>query len=231
MAFYRGPNVVTSGLVLSLDAANPKSYPGTGTAWNDLAGSNNGTLTNGPTFSSANGGSIVFDGVNDYVSFNNPTSFTGPYTILLWVKPNAALIAGGSGASRPNGANRKTPLVGPGPVWNPGIWMTSDYLRSHADTQYVDSAINWTTTTWNMIGMTFDGTNVKNILGGDILPNAHTTAYAPPEPSTLYLGAEVSGGNSQNWNGPIGPIFVYNRVLTPTEIQQNYNSQKSRFDL
>ena len=58
------PRIITDGLVLCLDAANKQSYPGSGTVWTDLAGSNNGTLTNGPTFSSANGGSIVFDACN-----------------------------------------------------------------------------------------------------------------------------------------------------------------------
>lgn len=67
---HQGP-IVTDGLVLCLDAANPKSYPGSGTAWMDLSGNgNNGTLTNGPTYNSGNKGSIVFDGVNDYVRTN-----------------------------------------------------------------------------------------------------------------------------------------------------------------
>ena len=57
MGFFRGPNIVREGLVLALDAASPRSYPGSGTVWNDLAGSNNGTLTGGPTFNSGNGGS------------------------------------------------------------------------------------------------------------------------------------------------------------------------------
>jgi hypothetical protein len=67
---HGGPgNIVTSGLVLNLDAANPRSYPPpyNGVTWTTLAGSNNGTLINGPTFNSSNGGSIVFDGVNDYI--------------------------------------------------------------------------------------------------------------------------------------------------------------------
>ena len=64
-----------NGLVLALDAANTKSYPGSGTTWTDLSGrGNTGTLTNGPTYSSANGGSIVFDGTNDYVVVNNNAS-------------------------------------------------------------------------------------------------------------------------------------------------------------
>ena len=69
MAFSFSPRIVTDGLVLYLDAANQRSYPGSGTTWSDISrGGNNGTLVNGPTFDPGNGGSIVFDGVDDYVS-------------------------------------------------------------------------------------------------------------------------------------------------------------------
>ena len=72
--------IVSSGLVLHLDAGNASSYPGSGTTLTDLSGSgNNGTLVNGPTYSSANGGSLSFDGVNDYVSVSN-TSQLRPST-------------------------------------------------------------------------------------------------------------------------------------------------------
>ena len=87
---HGGPgNIVTNGLVLNLDATNPRSYPQpyNGTTWINLAGTNNGTLTNGPTYNSANGGSIIFDGTNDYVDCGNPISLqinTG--TICVWVK-------------------------------------------------------------------------------------------------------------------------------------------------
>ena len=85
-----GPNVVNSGLVLYLDAANNKSYPGSGTAWTDLSNSgNNITLTNGPTFSSTNNGNISFDGVNDYADFYAPNLGTTT-TIELWCKLGAA---------------------------------------------------------------------------------------------------------------------------------------------
>ena len=68
MGINYNPKIVTDGLVLCYDAANDRSYPNTGTTWTDLAGSNNGTLTNGPTFDTTNGGSIVFDGTNDRIS-------------------------------------------------------------------------------------------------------------------------------------------------------------------
>ena len=66
MACNAGPDIIEDGLVLCLDAGNKLSYPGTGTTWTDLAGSNNVTLTNGPVFGNNNGGSIGFDGSNDY---------------------------------------------------------------------------------------------------------------------------------------------------------------------
>ena len=93
MAFnhgWRGPNIARDGLVLYLDAGSPNSYQGSGTTWRDISKfyQNNGTLTNGPTFSSANGGSIVFDGVDDYVGIPNNSSInpnSGSFTIICWV--------------------------------------------------------------------------------------------------------------------------------------------------
>ena len=90
MSLFHSPRIVTDGLVLCLDAGNTKSYPGSGTTWTDLSGRrNNGTLTNGPTFDSANGGSIVFDGTNDTVSIPasaNQVFGTGDYTLEWWSK-------------------------------------------------------------------------------------------------------------------------------------------------
>jgi hypothetical protein len=90
MAFFRGPNVVTDGLVLSLDAANIKSYVSGSTTWYDKSGNgNNGTLTNGPTFDSNNGGNLVFNGTNQYIDCGSSSLLnfgTGNYTIGVWFK-------------------------------------------------------------------------------------------------------------------------------------------------
>jgi hypothetical protein len=93
IAYYGG--IVTNGLVLALDAAKKDSYPGSGTLWRDISGNgNNGTLTNGPTFNSGNGGSIVFDGVNDYVQYETSLdpyiSGNRDFTIELWVYKNTS---------------------------------------------------------------------------------------------------------------------------------------------
>jgi hypothetical protein len=85
MSFHYSPKIITEGLVLYLDAANTRSYVSGSTTWNDISRSgNNGTLINGPTFNSGNGGSIVFDGVNDYVALGNNFQ-NGPLTILTWI--------------------------------------------------------------------------------------------------------------------------------------------------
>ena len=112
MACSGGPDTITNGLVLTLDAANKLSYPGSGTTWYDLSGNaNNGTLTNGPTFSNTNGGSIIFDGVDDYVVLNggstinnwNPdgtnaaTSYRSYTSANIWFK---AATVNTSGASK-----------------------------------------------------------------------------------------------------------------------------------
>ena len=85
------PTIITDGLKLWLDASNPSSYPGSGTTWYDLSGNgNNGTMVNGVTYSTANGGVMSFDGVNDIVNFTNSlivNNLTG-HTISLWIKRN-----------------------------------------------------------------------------------------------------------------------------------------------
>jgi len=95
MAGTVAPNIVTNRLVMYLDAANTTSYPFpyTGSSWFDLTGNlRNATLFNGPTFSSANSGSIVFDGVND---FGRLPEFNGlqpsaELTLEVWFKSSGS---------------------------------------------------------------------------------------------------------------------------------------------
>ena len=70
MGFYRGPNIVTDGLVYAIDAGSERSYPGSGTAVTDLVGSSNGVLENGVGFDSANGGSWDFDGIDEFKPYH-----------------------------------------------------------------------------------------------------------------------------------------------------------------
>jgi hypothetical protein len=94
--------VITDGLVLFLDAGNNRSYPGTGTTWTDLSSTAiTGSLTNGPTFSSINGGAIVFDGTNDYVDITSSTHLNQPLTMEAWInintQQNGMILSRGTG--------------------------------------------------------------------------------------------------------------------------------------
>jgi len=80
-------NIVTDSLVLCLDAANPRSYPGSGTTWYDLSGNgHNGTLVNGVGFNSGERGSMIFDGTNDYIDYGNFLDDPTDFTVVAWQK-------------------------------------------------------------------------------------------------------------------------------------------------
>ena len=88
MSYKYGPSIVTDGLVFYVDAANENSYPGSGTDWADLSGDATATLTNGPTYSSNNGGYIDFDGSNDHVEVTGiNVSALSTFTLEAWVYP------------------------------------------------------------------------------------------------------------------------------------------------
>jgi hypothetical protein len=126
MAIGYNPTILSNGIFLNYDAANTKSYSGTGTLWTSIAGvAIPGTLTNGPTYSSANSGNIVFDGVNDYVDLGSPTLIynnltTNRITMNLWAKSTNLWIA-----RRRNGAD----------LWNGSIAYVSIYSRALSDAE------------------------------------------------------------------------------------------------
>ena len=224
MATRYSPAIVTSGLVLCLDAANRKSYPGSGTSWYNLSGTiNTGTLTNGPTFSAANMGSIVFDGVDDYVtgigSSIVPTS-TAAYTVSVWCYRNT------------NNTGYKELLA----QWTNANSGNSFFFG------FDNSAVRFTDN-WNPITVAGAGnTNVwMNLVGVYTVSNAYIYlngvlaatkgsgfTYTGTGPLIIGRQGELS---SEYFDGRISNVKVYNRALTATEILQNYNATKSRFGL
>ena len=168
-------------------------------------------------------GQPTFDGTDDRIVISNPLTVSQPYTILIWCKPDSL----GTGASS---ANRSTPLKGNG-HWNPGIWVTQDMIRSHGISHYVDSYIDFNPGEYAQIGMIYNGSNVFNIFNGVILPSYYNPTYSPGTPTQILIGTETTGVASTYWNGSIDSTKIYNRVLTPEEVKQNYNSHKNRFDI
>ena len=225
--FFLSP-IVTSDLVFVMDPGNLVSYnpPDTTTfslrPSNIKQNNNQGTLINGVGFGKDGGGSFRFDGTNDYISFPNSLTVTEPYTILMWLKPDEL----GTGASS---TNRSTPLKGVS-AWNPGIWVTQDMIRSHGDTRYVDSYIDWSDLEYAQIGMIFDGTTVYNIFNGEILSNFSSTSYNPAPGGNILIGSENTGGLNA-WDGSISHTTYYQRVLTEEELRQNFEANRNRFGL
>ena len=233
MATKYSPKIITNGLVLSLDAANNKSYPRSGTTWTDLSGnSNTGTLTNGPTFSNVNGGSIVFDGVDDYISGTNNSSLQllNDLTIGAWVKL-------GSGGNANQGIFEK--MVNNAAAINYsgyGITRQDDYFKfwtaSSGTYAYTNSNITYSSgNNWYyVVGRRMAGNNrlfINSIL--------QTDSQSPPlsDSGEVYvIGRYYSNiANTFYFVGNIAHVLLYNRALTDAEILQNYNATKSRFGL
>jgi len=219
-----------NGLILALDAGNTKSYPGSGTAWTDLSGrGNTGTLTNGPTYSSANGGSIVFNGSTQYLS---PTGLTdafwqGNWTASFWVKFNT--IDTGN-----NGSTDKTLLQHGTSTTRQGLHLTQRNTRIffglYADD--LSGTIILTTETWYNVVFTLNNTTYAK----QIYMNQNLNA------SGTGAGAYVGTGNNARIGGPVlnfGLYFngfipscsFYNRALSAAEVSQNFNATRSRYGI
>lgn len=231
MAFNYSPKVVTDGLILYVDAANPVSYPRTGIEWKNINKTgNNGTLINGPTYSNDNAGAIVFDGTNDYVNLNNQYNFTSAssFSVQLWVyflshsdRPAAAADIFGKGHFYTN-------------TWDIFLYNThqiSFETRGNAlfvGNNELDSAalaIN----TWHNFAATYNNTAKSIYVNGNV---AGTSTYIGPGDFTngnnVFMGSR-QGDLSRSLRGRISTACIYNRALSATEVLQNYNATRTRF--
>jgi len=221
-----GPDINENGLILHLDAANNKSYPGTGTTWTDLSGnSNNGTLTNGPTFNAANMGSIVFDGTNDYIYRSSLSNFnSSTYTILLWgkfVSVSSSGILFNLGRS-PSDANSEAQLY-----YNNSRLVYWDYDGSMAF-NFIQSSGTLSTNVYQYLGFTKNSTNGTFYINGYSSGTGTAAFDANISTNDFTIGADIR--DSINYvNGNISQFLLYNRVLIASEVLQNYNATKNRF--
>jgi hypothetical protein len=245
MGISGGPDMIQDGLVLSLDASDRNSYVSGSTTWVDVSGNgNNGTLTNGPTFDSGSGGSIVFDGTNDHCLRASSISMpqAGNITIICWCWPDSTgpsndytglfSVGGRSDATPSNSTllNLKTNQT----TWTVGsAYWYNDFNPG-------DTTVSVRKNEWNMVGMiaraaaTVDNTTLfKNNADGFGILTGSSSAYTKGVNRTLTnltIGCSDTGGG-RPMKGRIASVMVYNRELTQSEILQNYNSQKSRFNL
>ena len=226
MGFYRGPNIITNGLVLALDAGNTKSYQSGSTTWYDKSGNgNNGTLTNGPTYSSANGGSIVFDGVNDYVNCGNTQSATitgNSVSLESWVNYNISQEdwKGIIYKSNSNSSGYQLFIDSAESVAF-GVMTTAGFLRPNA-------GFTLSQNTWNHIVGSYDGSNMRIYVNGILYNTTPHSGNILTSTTNLHVGMSFG---SEEFPGYIAVARIYNRGLSTSEVLQNYNATKGRFNL
>jgi hypothetical protein len=230
------PRLISNGMVFSLDAGNSASYSGTGTTWNDLSGNGyNGTLTNGPTFTSGNGGSIAFDDTDDVASFGNNLNIgLSSWTMSCWVKFND-----GSGFAGIMGKTSYRAYVGRYALYfdNGDIYSLfqpdNNYLITTPIAPYLDNKFH------NLV-MTIDRTSMMSLYIDGVLKgtpiNVSSSSSINLNSSTdnFYIGSYGSS-NGQNpfafLNGNVGQAVIYNRALSATEVTTNFDALRTRFGL
>jgi len=221
MSFGNGPRIVTNGLALSLDAADKNSYPGSGTTWTDLSGNNsNGTLVNSPTFSSANGGTIAFNGTSQYVT-DTINIASSAFTIICWVYPNVTP------------ASNTFFSVGTASQTRQAIHLRMVTNTSFLFGMYNDdlsATVTGVTGVWNCFSVTLTTGFVQSTYQNGIFNTSRTAGGYYVGTTTCNIG-RFGLSAAEYVNGNISIVQVYNRALSATEISQNYNATKSRFNL
>jgi len=233
--------IVTDGLVLTLDAADTNSYTSGSTTWRDMSGNgNNGTLTNGPTFDSANGGSIVFDGVDDLVLHDNIQFLSSSsFTLSQWQEFDDSVTTSWQGFSGGQRYSGGTVDYGGYFMWHStGVFW---WYQSFDNPTY-----------YGVVGGILSGGNIFDRMVGNGYFQVDVTYNGSSNTMKVYINSNLEltttptwrsgldrmtfkqigrGHTNRNFTGKIPIQKLYNRVLTDSEILQNYNTLKPRFGL
>jgi len=229
--FANNAPIVTDGLVFYVDAGNENSYPGSGGTWSDLVGGNNGSFNNmddvnnpSNNYDSGNGGSLVFDGVDEYFRYNVDWTSYSNISAVIWIKKSSysngwetyfsygaeeAGLTKGWGVRRSGSTNRYQFWGGTG---NTGIQL-------YINTTLNDSGVGANETTDYNVNILNEWQQITLIAEGVVNFNQNRLSFSTRSDT-------LNGGFS---NSQISSFKVYNRVLTPSEITQNYNALKNRF--
>jgi len=244
MSAFGGPNIVDNGLVLYLDAGNRKSYPGSGTTWFDKSGlNNNGTLINGPTFNTGNGGSIVFDGVDDYIINNTLTLLiTNQLTLSVWfyatdTSVDNFIISSENSTS----SNSRFVLFQDKVAFISGRVNTYTFIPGNnnvtGNIRMEFASNSEVLNQWVNITCTFianSATGIRGYKNGIEDPNSPVNASTvAPLSSTdpLYIGLRNPATDQRFFDGRIGIVQIYNRALSAAEVSQNFNALRGRYGI
>ena len=235
MAVNYNPKIATSGLVLYLDAANTRSYPGSGLTWTDLSGnSNTGSLANGPVYSGTNNGFFTLDGTNDYILANN-TSLNSKFSStsvshFTWVYPTGAgMIVSELGQTTINtGWHDGNIEISSGGAFSFSTWHGSLANKVVSSSQSFNN--------WYYVGFTYNGTTLTAYINGSSIGTTNFTRSAPYDNGqqthyALFAIESTNMGTGGYGIGRVASFSVYNRSLSADEVAQNYNALRGRFGI
>jgi len=231
---FQQPQLVTNGLALYLDASDRTSYVSGSTVWRDLSPSSlTGSLTNGPTFNSGNGGSIVFDGVDDYVNRTSALDVGSNFSVFAWIKPGSINVRNGIiGNSYPY-SGREGFLFSTATAYA-GITDTF-FLSIGQDVAYRTAANNSITkNVWNCVGaiVTNGGGNIQLYVNGletAYLGGLFSSGSVTYTTNEFFVGARRA--STEPFIGNIALTQLYSRILSAQEVLQNFNAQRQRFNI
>jgi hypothetical protein len=219
MSLSHSPSIVTSGLTLCLDAANPKSYPGSGNTWTDLSpNSANATKGGGVTYNSGNNGYMSFDGTGYYATNTSKVTVNKTaYTKMAFIYPTSFatsnnIISGGTDLHAFWLAGGNILNIGHNYAWSLAVTTTTMSINN-----------------WYFVAATFDTTNGFKIYHNGLQEgsSSNKTVFNGTSNDT-FIGAY---GYGNNFSGRISSAMIYNRALTSTEILQNFNALRGRYGI
>jgi len=234
-------NIVTDGLVLYLDAGKAESFGGDGTTWRDLSGeNNNGTLVNGVGFTEDNGGSLIFDGVNDYSTSGTLSGSFASFTVIIWFYPTSV-----TNYENPIDCNysynETTGNIGPRLEMDSSGNLSWYYSNITGDNEqyYIHDVVNsgLSANTWHCAAITYNGdTNTSTTYYNGNATGLSRDVFGSPTGfagvmNNVNLGRGFHlGGAERIFTGRVSNCSIYNRALSAAEVLQNYNALKYRYE-
>jgi hypothetical protein len=242
MSFHYSPNIVTEGLILYVDAANYKSLVSGDTTWNDITKTgDDGTLVNGPIFNSTNNGSILFDGVDDYINFSEltPANTLNTFSFGIWFSPAITITSGSLATFSMLMESQDQRFTSTRPD-NYIYFLTNGELVFATFTptnNLVSLQTTWNSDEWYQVFCTYEPiTGEKKLFINGELENSVTGVTGNYFNTFTHFG--LGGYNvstifspTNAFNGNISNFMVYDKTLSEQEVLQNYNTLKSRYGL
>ena len=230
MAFYNSPRIITDNLVACWDAANSKSYPGSGTTWVDISGKGLNATVNGATFSTLNGGEWDFDNAIDYIESPDADAWymETNYTAECWFHCDAVGGGGGWNAIFGQWPNSNVNATNSWILEYVGTDLRFYYLNAGADAIAYKSLGSVSTGAWHHFVFSKIGSTTKMFIDGIQVVDDFDIGTLQNGTGVLTIGGNVASGG---WfDGRISQIRIYKgKGFTEAEVQQNFNATRTRY--